>query len=163
MTKAHSSRTHLLRRSAVVVGGVLGALFAASSARAQIDIAPPLPNVLLLVDTSGSMEYKTDGSTVTCNPGNVNLTNEKSRWINVLEVLTGTFNDYSCEALDRLSNTFKTGEYQLVTGTAPYDWRYPIPYHRPLTGGATGCVAGPGTLPGIAPNPTNPCTYWYDV
>ena len=120
--------------------------------RAQLDIAPPLPNVLFLVDTSGSMEFKTDGSAVACNPGNTMLPNEKSRWINVVEVLTGTFNGYSCEAIDRASDTFKGGEYQLVTGTAPYDWRYPIPYHRPLSKGNIGCAAAPGTLPGVSPS-----------
>jgi type IV pilus assembly protein PilY1 len=144
----------LLRRSAISCGGVLGALLVALPVHAQLDIAPPLPNVMLLVDTSGSMEFKTDGSNVACNPGNTALPNEKSRWINVVEVLTGTFNGYSCESLDRVSDTFKTGEYQLVTGTAPYDWRYPIPYHRPLSKGNIGCAAGPGTLPGVSP--TNP-------
>jgi type IV pilus assembly protein PilY1 len=142
----------LLRRSAISCGGALGALLVAIPVRAQLDIAPPLPNVMLLVDTSGSMEFKTDGSNVACNPGNTMLPNEKSRWINVVEVLTGTFNGYSCEALDRISDTFKQGEYQLVTGTAPYDWRYPIPYHRPLSKGNIGCAAAPGTLPGVSPS-----------
>src|SRR5688572_27356323 len=91
-------------RSLLGLAGALGTLLVAVRANAQVDIAPPLPNVLLLVDTSGSMEFKTDGSQVTCNPGNSALTNERSRWINVLEVLTGTFNDYSCESLDRISN-----------------------------------------------------------
>lgn len=171
MKASISPRTHSLLRWASLLGGALGTFLVASRANAQIDIAPPLPNVLLLVDTSGSMEYKTDGSTVTCNPGNQLLTNEKSRWINVVEVLTGTFNDYSCEALDRVSSSYKTGEYVLSTGTAPYDWRYPIPYHRPLSGGTLGCAAAPGTLPGTAPNanpfkyPINPIRYhkWSDV
>ncbi|HEX6276835.1 MAG TPA: hypothetical protein VFZ53_27535, partial [Polyangiaceae bacterium] len=116
-------------RSALGCGTLFAALGASPPAAAQRDIAPPLPNVLLLVDTSGSMEFKTDGSTVTCNPGNTALTNERSRWINVVEVLTGTLNNYSCETMDRVSTTFRDGEYQPVLGTAPYDWRYPIPYH----------------------------------
>ena len=138
-------------RSALGLGTGLSTLAIAFSASAQRDIAPPLPNVLLLVDTSGSMEYKTDGSTVTCNPANTALTNDKSRWVNVIEVLSGTINGYSCESMDRVSSTFKTGEYQLVAGTPPYDWRYPIPYHRPLSGGATGCAPGKGQLPGVSP------------
>lgn len=158
-------------RSALGFGALLAALVTASSASAQRDIAPPLPNVLLLVDTSGSMEYETDGSTVTCNPGNTALTNDKSRWTGVVEVLTGTINQYSCESIDRVSTTFKTGEYQVVSGTAPYDWRYPIPYHRPLSGGALGCGPGKGTLPGVSPsNPflwpaSNAVSYhkWSDV
>jgi type IV pilus assembly protein PilY1 len=146
------SRTKLWMRSALGFGTLFGALGATGPAAAQRDIAPPLPNVLLLVDTSGSMEFKTDGSTVTCNPGNTALTNERSRWINVVEVLTGTLNNYSCETIDRVSNTFKTGEYQPVTGTPPYDWRYPIPYHKPLSGGVSGCGPGKGTLPGVSPS-----------
>ena len=34
----------------------------------------------------------------------------------------------------------------------PYDWRYPIPYHRPLSSGALGCGPGKGTLPGVSPS-----------
>src|SRR5262245_16748199 len=133
-------RTSRFASTALGVGTGLTALALTLPASAQRDIAPPPPNVLLLVDTSGSMENKTDGSAVTCNPGNTALTNDKSRWINVVEVLSGTINGYSCESIDRVSNTFKTGEYQLVAGLAPYDWRYPIPYHRPLSGGATACA-----------------------
>jgi type IV pilus assembly protein PilY1 len=131
----------------------LGALpLAPSLAHAQVDVAPPLPNVMLLVDTSGSMEYRTDGSEVTCTPGNAAGTNHKSRWIDLVEVLTGTIDSYSCQAVDRLSDDFKTGEYQLTATTTPYDYKYPIPYHRPLS---NGCAPGPGNLP----SNTNPFIY----
>ncbi len=131
----------------------LGALpVAPRLAHAQVDVAPPLPNVMLLVDTSGSMEYRTDGSAVTCTPGNTAGTNHKSRWIDLVEVLTGKIDNYSCQAVDRLSDAYKTGEYQLPSGTAPYDYKYPIPYHRPLS---NGCAPAPGNLP----SSSNPFIY----
>jgi type IV pilus assembly protein PilY1 len=110
-------------------------------AHAQADLNPPLPNVLLLVDTSGSMEFQTDGSPVTCNPGNTAAVNDKSRWVDLVEVLTGTIKDYSCESINRqdASVGFRDGEYALDGD--PYDFRYPIPYHRPLSGG---CAPAPG-------------------
>jgi type IV pilus assembly protein PilY1 len=143
--------------------------FVSSRARAQADLNPPLTNVLLLVDTSGSMEYKTDGTSVTCSPGITAGTNDKSRWTDLVEVLTGTIDTYSCQAIDRTDPGvgFRTSEYALAGD--PYDFRYPIPYHRPLS---NGCAAGPGiqsTNPFIYPTAgginyhtysgTAPCTF----
>ena len=72
---------------------------------AQLDTNPPLPNVLLLVDTSGSMEYMVspDVSTglprlPTCNVASPASTNEQNRWVTLLSVLTGEFQNYSCES-----------------------------------------------------------------
>jgi type IV pilus assembly protein PilY1 len=120
---------------------LLAVALAPSHARAQADLNPPLPNVLLLVDTSGSMEYKTDGTEVTCNPGNLAGVNGKSRWVDLVEVLTGSIKDYTCQEINRLDSTvgFRLGEYAL--GGDPYDYRYPIPYHRPLS---AGCAPAPG-------------------
>ncbi len=56
-------------------------------------------------------------------------------------MLTGTIENYSCEAVDRSSSTFST-EYALTAGQAPYDFRYSLPYHRPLSGG---CAPSPGS------------------
>ncbi len=80
-----------------------GCLAFSGQAGAQVDadVNHPPPNVLLLVDTSGSMEYK---STVNSFPackydatgvipsGPTN--SEKSRWIDLVEVLTGTITNY---------------------------------------------------------------------
>lgn len=121
---------------------VLGSLLSPALVHAQADVNPPLRNVLLLVDTSGSMEFKNDGTEVTCNPSNLAGVNQKSRWIDLVEVMTGTIENYTCEEIDRLSTSFKTGEYKLATGLPPYDYKYPIPYHRPLS---NGCAAGPGS------------------
>lgn len=134
--------------------GLLGAgsLWALSlgsgHAEAQADISPAPPNILLLVDTSGSMDYKTSsnsfpacryaGATTTTTPA---LASERSRWIDLVEVLTGSINNYDCQRLDRNSAGFRS-EYKLGS-SAPYDALYANPYHRPASGG---CVAGPGTL-----------------
>jgi type IV pilus assembly protein PilY1 len=129
--------------------GVL-ATAASATAFAQTDENPPLPNVLLLVDTSGSMEQQIDGSNVTCNPATPAGVNHKSRWISLIEVLTGTIDNYSCQEIDRLSTAFSS-EYALASGQPPYDARYPIPYHRPLS---SGCAPAPG-----APLTGNPFVY----
>ncbi|HEY4102400.1 MAG TPA: hypothetical protein VGM44_00850 [Polyangiaceae bacterium] len=116
---------------------------------AQADTNPQMPNVLLLVDTSGSMEYKTSSSTfpacrynATGLVPNPPMLSEKSRWIDMVEILTGTISNYDCQAIDRGSAAFKS-EYQVNTSaTSPYDFLYSDPYHRPMS---SGCVVGPGT------------------
>jgi type IV pilus assembly protein PilY1 len=130
---------HRSLRFAPLVALALG--FASPHARAQADLNPPLPDVLLLVDTSGSMEFKTDGTPVTCSPGNTAGINDKSRWTDLVEVLTGTIDQYSCQAINRMDPGvgYRTSEY--AVGGDPYDFRYPIQYHRPLS---NSCAAGPG-------------------
>ena len=159
-----------LRAAAALIALALG--LAPRTSHAQADVNPPLPNALLLVDTSGSMEYQANGDAVTCNPASTAAVNDKSRWIDVIEVLTGTIDNYSCQAIDRTDagvGGFKTGEYSLG-GLAPYDYRYPIAYHRPLS---SGCATAPGSFgtqnPFIYPagaithhayNSATACTSW---
>lgn len=113
-----------------------------NEAKAQSELVKPLPNVLLLVDTSGSMEYKTGShDPPVCDPDGTD--SERSRWIQLVEVLTGTILDYSCDSVNRNSSAFRS-EYQLGSyGDAP-DYQYRNPYHRPLS---NGCAMGPSTLP----------------
>lgn len=100
---------------------------------------PPQPNVLLLVDSSGSMEYRAGtGSYPQCDPTGAG-TNERSRWIDLVEVLTGTIQNYRCQSLDRRAVGFGT-EFALPGGIAPLDYNYRNPYHRPLSGS---CAYGP--------------------
>ena len=147
---------------------LLGALVACSSllftgeATAQVDadVNRPMPNVLLLVDTSGSMEYKTSSNAfpackydTTGVVPNGPATSEKSRWIDLVEVLTGTITNYECQKFDRGSAQFKT-EYKLPNSSlpsSPYDFLYANPYHRPLSGG---CAIGPGSI-----SSTNPADF----
>ena len=98
-------------------------------AQAQSDIDPPMPNVLLLVDSSGSMERMINNSLPQCNPG---VTTPLNRWATLLTVLTGTLTDYSCHELKRTSSLFKK-EYS-INNVDPYDDSYFLPYHRKQNG-----------------------------
>src|SRR6187401_3327666 len=73
------------------------------------ELSTPQPNVMLLVDTSGSMEYLSSSTEFpACDPtSNDDDDNEKSRWIELVEVLTGTIKDYRCAAVDRRSSAFR--------------------------------------------------------
>jgi len=141
---------------------VCASLVCSGRAQAQVDadVSRPMPNVLVLVDTSGSMEYKTSSNSfpackydATGAIPNGPATSEKSRWIDLVEVLTGTITNYDCQRLDRGSASFKN-EYK-ITGSSlpnsPYDFLYANPYHRPLSGG---CAVGPGAV-----SSTNPAEF----
>jgi type IV pilus assembly protein PilY1 len=73
----------------------------ASPAVAQPDIREIRPAVMLLIDSSGSMEYvgNCECTTLTCRECMTNCasaTPQRNRWANVLEVLTGEWTSYSC-------------------------------------------------------------------
>lgn len=123
------------------VCALLAALTSPQHAFAQSDVAGASPNVLLLVDTSGSMEYLTSTATPpVCDPNSA-VNSQKSRWVNLVEVLTGSINDYRCVTIDRASSGF-VSTFSLA-GNRPADYNYSIPYHQPISGN---CVAGPGTI-----------------
>ncbi len=116
-------------------------------AAAQADLTPPLPNVLLLVDTSGSMEYLPDGTLPKldaqkrCLPPGAGGDNQ-NRWMKLVSVLTGTLQNPSCYAQPRDAASPFEAEYSLL-GVAPYDRNYHLPFHRILS---NDCTPGPGTL-----------------
>jgi type IV pilus assembly protein PilY1 len=122
----------------------LAVLSLAATGFTQVDVNPPRPNVLLLVDNSGSMEYRVEDATLPdCNPGGTG--SGKSRWIHLVEVLTGAIPNYSCEKMARNSATFQN-EYKIANANPPdklnpRDYLYPLPYHRPLSGT---CAPTPG-------------------
>lgn len=124
-------------RSIALRALVLG-LFTSNFAASQdpSSFAAKKPNILFVVDTSGSMEYETGADTYPrCYPAESNpAQHTKSRWIEVLEVLTGTIQNYSCAAVDRSSANF-IDEFSMFDGTDPPDARYRNPYHRPLSNG----------------------------
>src|SRR5436190_21708561 len=118
--------------------GATSVVFVEGDARAQSagTAAKPLPDVLLLVDTSGSMERMADGSlpvqnygpppagtTNQCVPG---VASNPNRWGMLLQALTGNFQPfYSCDAMDRgtgspAGSSRFVREYRL-NGQAPYD------------------------------------------
>jgi type IV pilus assembly protein PilY1 len=127
------------------------------SAHAQVDVNPPPPNVLLLVDNSGSMEYMMTGTLdangnpplPVCNPTNSPVASQANRWATLVQVLTGTIQNFSCEAESRSTNTFKT-EYGL-NNQAPYDFNYYLPYNRLAS---NNCVIAPNQ-PAWPPGPAS--------
>ncbi len=159
MTRARFTANTRVQRLSRALGLVSAAalIVATRAASAQVDVFPPLDNVMLLVDTSGSMEFQIDGTAVTCNAGNSAQTNHRSRWVSVVEALTGTIQNYSCETLSREGAQFKTGEYAF-SGVPSYDYKYPVAFHRALS---NGCGVRPGSLP--TPNafvyPASPVTF----
>ncbi len=145
----------------------IGLLSFAYSAKAQtIDVNPPLPNVLILLDTSGSMENMLDGNTpesenATCaysyagNTVNINATTAATgtppnRWGIAMQALTGSMSPaYNCVSMPRAKGSYFDTEYS-IDGHSPYDVNYALPYHRPAVGTAmpSACVVAPGVLPG---------------
>jgi type IV pilus assembly protein PilY1 len=121
-----------------LLAALLTALAAASSLAAArveaqaLDVRDVRPAVMLLVDTSGSMEYALNarsgsiaGRTADCSRA------ERNRWISLVEVLTGRIPSYSCESINRRS----------AYPGAP-DQYYLLPYTRPRSDGAVYTVGG---------------------
>lgn len=141
----------------------LALLGLATHANAQVDVNPPRPNVLLLVDSSGSMEYKTS---ITKEPTCVatGTGSETSRWIDLVQVLTGTIKDYRCQEIRRSSPDFKN-EYQITGATPsdglnPRDYLYPIAYHRPMSGTCAPTPDRTNNAVGFCKNTASkPCTF----
>ncbi|MDH5673371.1 MAG: PilC/PilY family type IV pilus protein [Myxococcales bacterium] len=108
------------------LGAVL-ALAPAAAAQTSNDLREILPYMMLVVDTSGSMERLpkctcSSRSCIECLPkcDSTVLDQKKNRWAVTLEALTGTFNNFECEALDRADNF-----------PGSYDVRYFTDYHQP--------------------------------
>jgi type IV pilus assembly protein PilY1 len=160
-------RFHIQRKVATPTGVAL--LLIASAAHAQqLDTNPPAPNVLLLLDNSGSMEQMIDGHPPESEGAacNYDLTGKAiaaataplpNRWGTVIQALTGTFENavYNCIDMPRKNGGQFTTEYQ-IGGVPPYDTGYYLDYHRPVfldssTTPPTACVIAPGALPGAAP------------
>ncbi|MBS2011841.1 MAG: hypothetical protein JST00_03045 [Deltaproteobacteria bacterium] len=163
--KPHSARVRFARLAAL---GVVPLALMLTRGTADAQIAgtnnQPLPNVLLLVDTSGSMERMPDNSLPSdnrnpatgaplaaapynaCQPG---VQSNPNRWGMLLQALTGNLQPYfSCAAVDRATAGFQN-EFKINDRT-PYDYQYFLPYHRPLAGNAAAnaCAFAPYTLPG---------------
>ncbi|KYF55019.1 hypothetical protein BE04_27595 [Sorangium cellulosum] len=126
-----------LTKVLVTMGSAAAVGLVAARARAQaMDVEPPLPNVLLLVDTSGSMEKTVAGGEPDCNPLTPPASEAlKSRWTKLVESLTGPIPDFSCYAQPRTQSEF-IDEFT-IDGEPPYDANYYIPFHRLLSNGCT--------------------------
>jgi type IV pilus assembly protein PilY1 len=142
----------------------------------QLDLNPPKPNVLLLIDNSGSMERMIDGNVPetepanacdvsSCNVGPLGTTctwaatppAAPNRWNTLQNALVGSpANGFHCIAESRNAGSSSTfaQEYQ-IAGVAPYDTGYYLAYHRAVAmdtttspGTTIPCTMAPGDLPG---------------
>jgi type IV pilus assembly protein PilY1 len=162
-------RNQVTRSLAAAALAGIAILAISGRARAQqTDTNPPPPNVLILLDNSGSMERMIDNNLPESegNPCNFDPVTgaalpmahppQPNRWGVLVQALTGTFqNSYSCVAMPRTPGSVFAQEYQ-IGGVAPYDTNYYLNYHRPVlvdtsTTPSTACVIAPGPLPGAAP------------
>jgi type IV pilus assembly protein PilY1 len=100
-----------------LVASALGPLHAHAQLR---DTQWVRPAMMLLVDTSGSMERKPDTSScVDCLPSCTNnSTDERNRWAITLEALTGSFPTFRCTKRDR------------STYSGQYDQNYFLPHYE---------------------------------
>lgn len=130
-----------LSKLLLTANGAAALALLSGQGRAQSsDVDPPAPNVLLLVDTSGSMERTIAGDDPVCTPLTAPPSEaDKSRWTVLVESLTGPIQSFSCVAQSRKDTAF-VQEYTLGA-TEPYDKDYYIPFHRLLS---SGCTMGPG-------------------
>ena len=144
------------------------ALLVTSAASAQSDLQYAVPDMLLLVDTSGSMAYTAvrdpaypqryaepacaawpNATTVDINATSFNgTTTPPDRWAMLVSVLTGTVQGMKCSAQSRASVDFKQefslGGTSYGNGFAPYDVNYLLPYNRIVaTSGANSCTPAP--------------------
>lgn len=116
--------------------GSLGTWKQVALAQSEPDIRNIRPAVMLLVDTSGSMERLPtcvcppaglcESCEPTCEVGNY----EKNRWSTLLEVMTGDFDTFTCEKIER------------STYAGDFDENYFIAHYRPPVGLTTQNDAG---------------------
>ncbi|NUP09353.1 MAG: hypothetical protein HOW73_25145 [Polyangiaceae bacterium] len=101
----------------------LGLGHTATAAPPPTDVRVKKPNVLLLVDTSGSMEWALDGSSANCGAG------DKSRWAILTETLTGTINDLECSSSVPIQSNqcrpFLNGDNQMQAAYTAYPMGWP--------------------------------------
>ncbi len=161
MTSAE--RKYGLLYRALPFGALAATVLLSGTARAQSDVAPPLPNVLILLDTSGSMErmpngtlpLRDDGTTLDPSTGSkATATIARNRWVSALEVLGGSIKNYTLLAVDRSKDDFKN-EFGLG-GANPYDAGYGLYHYRPLS---NSCAIGSNSLTKTATWP-NDWTTW---
>jgi type IV pilus assembly protein PilY1 len=103
-----------------------------ASAQSDPDVRNIRPTVMLLVDTSGSMERLPGCACATpacneCMPmcTSAPSSDERNRWATIVEAMTGGYNEFSCDRQNRHTSTF----------SGQYDYGYYIPHFALDTGG----------------------------
>ncbi len=125
------NRPQLNRRIPVLIAR-LGALLLlsmllASAGRAEAqspDLREIRPAVMLLVDSSGSMDYAMGSASgvagrlpvCTNGPG---TGSERSRWVTLVEAMNGQYSDYYCNTMDRRVYTGAADQYYAHTYAQP--------------------------------------------
>jgi type IV pilus assembly protein PilY1 len=121
-------------RSLAAVATAIALVAAAGGARAQqTDTNPPLPNVMLLVDNSGSMERMINGNTPETDPS-----------LSVPPTASGT---NACNCVDNGTGVISCASWSVANGVAPAPNRWNI-VQTALTGSLQNgfnCVAMPRT------------------
>ena len=121
MTTRMTTASLTTRASFTVASAVLGMAAMGSVAHAQEpDVRNVRPNVMLLVDTSGSMETVIGGrsGSIEGRSSNCGLAvAERDRWTSLLEVLTGDFATYRCRADGTVAEPYTMPLAQRPTGT----------------------------------------------
>ncbi len=165
-------------RPSILASLIMGAgLVVSQGARAQqIDVNPPLPNALILLDNSGSMENMFDGTSpdtsgeacafkvsptgaIIANPAQAKLPStgtKANRWGQAVMALTGTIAPYNCIEVPRQTSYYTNADSAFlkefkIAGKAPYDTDYFLPYRRPASGG-TNANGAPQNLTVLSPN-----------
>ncbi len=118
--------------TARLLGGSLAglSLFASAEAFAQAG-SSKVPNVLLLLDTSGSMQWKLDGNSIAKG-------GDRSRWATVVEALTGSIRKFSVDSTGHVrSNTCRpqrntVDSYFNSPSTFVNPWDWPVNSAKPL-------------------------------
>ncbi|MEZ4409468.1 MAG: PilC/PilY family type IV pilus protein [Polyangiales bacterium] len=132
-----------MKRKALSTLALAAAVTTASvSAQAQPDIRLIRPNIMTMLDNSGSMEWRVSSRVVCggvgtppdggecnrcsngasmCSPS-CPASEQRNRWTTALEVLTGSIQNYTCLEAPR-------------TDSSSYDYLYQIPHHLPLSNG----------------------------
>lgn len=165
----------LSRRTPLLALAVGASSFFATKVHAQQfeQLKTQPPNVLLLLDTSNSMNKTLYGADPECNIAPYNLNNVPAvtrteidtrtgnRWMKVIQVLGGTIPRPNCIPVDRDLSAFSE-EYQ-IAGRRPYDAESVTKYFRPISTTTTNtrCTLSPRYLPGSGAGlgvggPTNP-------
>lgn len=113
-----------MRRFSTAVLGIACVLVTGAGCSGEDEQATPL--VMLLLDTSGSMERTLDCecadlACANCLPDCARA--QRNRFALTLEALTGRYQDFTCESLERTEDNGAT-----------FDLDYYLPYHRPPVG-----------------------------